>query len=137
MTKILKLRKFVQDDGKIVPIEFLKNDLPFVPARIFYIWDVPNGKMRGGHGHKECEQILICLRGNFSVKAVWKDETRDIPFVEEYRTMLDQEFALHVPARTWLELTNFTSDAICLVLASHHYDTKDYIHDLNEIVHPV
>lgn len=130
MIRILPLRKFTEKDGDIVPIEFEK-ELPFKPVRMFYIWNVPNGAMRGGHAHKQCEQILICLRGNFVAEPLWRENNGTV--IVQPHLMLDLDKALYVPAKTWLELRHFTADAICLVLASRPYETDDYIHHKEEL----
>lgn len=96
--------------------------LPFTPQRYFVILDVPSKEVRGAHAHKECHQLLICLKG--SVNCV-VDNGR-----ERHEVALDSpEKALHLPPMTWGTQYKYTPEAVLLVLASHLYDADDYIRD--------
>lgn len=101
--------------------------LPFAPRRYFVITDVPSREVRGSHAHRECQQMLVCLRG--SVKCLVDDGSNR----GEY--LLDSpEHALHLPAMFWGSQYHYTSDAVLLVLASHPYDPNDYIRDYDEFL---
>ena len=107
--------------GKLTVGEFDDN-LPFQPKRYFIVYDVPSRETRGEHAHRACHQLLICVRG--SCVAVADDgQTR-----QEF--LLDSpNRALHMPPMIWGTQYKYSSDAMLLVFASHHYDPKDYIRD--------
>jgi UDP-2-acetamido-3-amino-2,3-dideoxy-glucuronate N-acetyltransferase len=127
MNRSFKLRSFSQDDGIIVPIEFEK-ELPFVPRRMFYIFDVPERQVRGDHAHKTCHQIFIPISGFFAVHATPKES---YPNGQSF-FMDDPRQAVHVEPMTWVSVTNFSPGAVCLVLTSHPYDPNDYINSKDE-----
>jgi acetyltransferase-like isoleucine patch superfamily enzyme/dTDP-4-dehydrorhamnose 3,5-epimerase-like enzyme len=97
-------------------------DIPFVPERSFMVFDVPTKEVRGEHAHHACEQYLVALRG--SVHVVCDDGRAR----QEY--VLDSpDLGLYIPPRVWGTQYQYTSDAVLLVFASHHYDPADYIRD--------
>lgn len=96
--------------------------LPFTPERYFVILDVPTKEVRGEHAHKECHQLLVCLKG--TVNCVVDNGS------ERHEVVLDTpEKALHIPPLIWGTQYKYTEDAVLLVLASHPYDAGDYIRD--------
>ena len=93
--------------------------------RVYYLYDVPGGEVRGGHAHRHIEQVIIAASGSFDV--VLDDG------VKRARFMLNRSYyGLFVPTMVWRELENFSSGSVCLVLASDHYSEDDYIRDLHE-----
>lgn len=107
--------------GHLVPIE-AKSDIPFAINRIYYITNVPEGQSRGFHSHNDLEQVLICLHGSVTVRISTPFEKEDI--------VLDRlNEGLYIGPMVWREMYDFTQDAVLLVLASKHYDEKDYIRD--------
>lgn len=104
-------------------LAFIQNDvLPFEFKRIYYLFDVPSTAFRGGHSHINQQEILIALSGSFEV-------VLDDGF--EKRTILLNKPNLGFPIGTgiWRELQNFSSGAVCLVIASDVFDEADYIRD--------
>lgn len=128
MIEIIKLRQYEQPDGKIVPVELWK-ELPFKPERLFYITDVPFGKVRGDHAHKLCEQIIIPVCGSFVLSA---ERFVDGELLYFEQTMVSKNEAAYIKPFTWLRLTKFTPNTVCLVLASDPYDSEDYINDFED-----
>lgn len=99
--------------------------LSFVPVRAFWIKDIPPEATRGGHAHKETEQLLICLQGSC---LVWSESAEGKR--SDYLTSPDH--GLLVRRMTWIIVTEFSSDAILLVLADHPFDSFDYIRSHDE-----
>jgi dTDP-4-dehydrorhamnose 3,5-epimerase-like enzyme len=101
--------------------------LPFEVKRVYYLYDVPAGEERGGHAHRELQQIVVAASGAFDV--LLNDGTN------KKIVHLDRPFiGLHIVPGIWRELLNFSSGAVCLVLASHKYDEKDYIRDYRDFL---
>jgi len=105
----------------------IEKDLPFPPRRVFFVYNVPDTRVRGEHAHKQCHQFLIAISGTVSVVA---DDGRHR---EEY--LLDRPWlGLHLPPRIWGVQYKYSKDAILMVLASHAYDASDYIRDYEEFL---
>lgn len=101
--------------------------VPFDIKRIYYLYDVPGGVSRGGHGHKELKQFIVAASGSFDV--VVDDGVNRKRF-----NMNRSYYGLYIPQLMWREIDNFSSGAVCLVLASEHYAESDYIRDYDEFV---
>ena len=102
-------------------------ELPFKPNRYFVVLDVPTPEVRGQHAHRECHQFLICLKGSCRVLLDDGSDRRDL--------LLDRPtLGIHMPPMTWGTQYNYSSDAVLLVFASHHYDNADYIRDYEEFL---
>ena len=112
--------------GSITPVY---NDVhvPFKIQRVYYLYDVPSGSERGGHAHKELQQFIVAVSGSFEV--FLKDGEN-----EKKMCLKKPSQGLFLPIMIWRELTNFSSGAVCLVLASLPYDEKDYYRDYNDFL---
>jgi dTDP-4-dehydrorhamnose 3,5-epimerase-like enzyme len=93
--------------------------IPFAIERIYYLYDVPGGESRGGHAHKELQQVFIAMSGSFDVVLDDGRETKTYSLNRSY-------YGLYVPRMVWRELVNFSSGAVCTVLASQHFSEADY-----------
>lgn len=116
---MVKLPKIQNSAGNITILENL-NNIPFNVKRIYYLYDVPMGSERGGHGHYELEQYIIAVSGSFSF-VLYDGENEKEVFLN------DPSKALHIKPGIWREIKNFSSGSICLVLASEVYLENDYI----------
>ena len=110
-------------------LSIIENDtaIPFNVKRIFYLYDIPGGESRGAHAHMECHQLLIAASGSFEVQLDDGRVKRTVQLNQPYR-------GLHIPPGIWASEVNFSSGSICLVLASHKYNEKDYIRDYQEFL---
>ena len=99
--------------------------MPFELARVYYVYDVPGGQERGGHAHKSLEQLIISCLGAFDVVLDDGSRRRTVTLNRSY-------FGLYVCPGIWREIVNFSSGAICLVLASQRFAEEDYIRDYGE-----
>jgi dTDP-4-dehydrorhamnose 3,5-epimerase-like enzyme len=104
-------------------LAFIQNDvLPFEFKRIYYLFDVPSNAFRGGHSHIDQHEILIALSGSFEV--VLDDG------MEKKNFLLNKpNVGLHITTGIWRELQNFSSGAVCLVVASDVFEEADYVRD--------
>jgi dTDP-4-dehydrorhamnose 3,5-epimerase-like enzyme len=121
---ITELNKIHSRSGNITVIENGLH-LQFDTKRVYYLYDVPGGVERGGHAHKELYQLVVAASGCFDVVL---DDGRNKKVVELNRP----NYGLLIVPGIWRELINFSSGAICLVLASEIYSEKDYIRDMDE-----
>jgi WxcM-like, C-terminal len=96
--------------------------VPFEIKRVYYVYDVPGGAERGGHGHKALEQVLIAVSGSFDILVNDGTEKRTFHLNRSYH-------GLYLPPMIWRDLGNFSSGSVCLVLASAPYDEGDYFRD--------
>lgn len=104
------------------------SDIGFKIQRVYYLFDVPSQSVRGSHAHRVLEQVLIAVAGSFNVEL-------DNGSSEPYKFHLNNAAeGLRVPCGHWRTLSNFSSGAVCLVLASEEYDDSDYIRDYSEFV---
>ena len=117
----------VQDSrGNLTAIE--GTDLTgFAIKRVYYLYDVPGGADRGGHAHKTLWQLVIALSGAFDITLDDGTSRRTFQLNRSYRGLL-------ICPYIWRELNNFSSGAVCLVLASALYDAADYIRDYPEFL---
>jgi hypothetical protein len=123
---VYELGKIHNRAGNITVLE--ENiDIPFGVKRVYYLYDVPGGAERGGHAHRELQQLIVAASGCFDVML---DDGKNKKIVELNRPY----YGLHVVPGIWRELINFSSGAICLVLASSLYDKNDYIRDYTEFL---
>lgn len=117
-TKLISIPKIEDRRGNLSVIEH--DCVPFQIKRVYYLYDVPSGAFRGGHSHKEQYEFLIALSGSFEVVVDDANATQ--------RIMLNKpNEGLLIPKGVWRELENFSSGAVCLVLASDVFDEDDYI----------
>ena len=101
--------------------------VPFDVKRVYYLYDVPGGFSRGGHGHLELQQLILALSGSFDI-------TVDDGKVKRTFHLSRPNMGLFMPSGLWRELDNFSSGSICFVLASIEYDEKDYFRDYDKFV---
>lgn len=117
---LIEIPKVHDERGFLAVIE--KDAIPFAIKRVYYLYDVPTESSRGGHAHKEQQSVIIALSGSFEV-IVDDGKTKK-------RIMLNKpNQGLYMPTQIWREIENFSSGAVCLVLASTDYDESEYIRD--------
>ena len=109
-------------------LAFIQNDvLPFEFKRIYYLFDVPSTAFRGGHSHINQHEILIALSGSFEV--VLDDGLEKKTFL-----LNKPNVGLHITTGIWRELQNFSSGAVCLVVASDVFEEADYVRDYKDFL---
>jgi len=118
---VLHFPKIYNRAGNLTPIQN-GIEVPFDIKRVYYLYDIPGGESRGAHAHYQLEQVVIAASGSFDVTL---DDGRNKKTVNLNRPYM----GLHVKPGMWRDLTNFSSGAILLVLASELYNEKDYIRD--------
>ena len=124
--KIISLRKMVDPRGNLSIAEGMK-DIPFNISRVYWTYDVPSGACRGGHAHKHCREFIIAVSGSVTVTL---DNGRD-----KQSFLLNHPYqGLLVETDTWRTLDDFSSGAVCLVLAEDSFEENDYIREYTEFL---
>ena len=126
---VLDLPKIPDARGNLSFIEGNKH-IPFEIKRVFYLYDVPGGESRAGHALKSCHQLIVAISGSFDVAL--DDGT------SQSRVTLNRSYyGLHVPPKVWRVLENFSSGAVCLVLASEDYDAQGYYREYRDFIEAI
>jgi len=124
--RIIELPKISDPRGNLTFIEEDRH-IPFPVRRVYYLYDVPAGAERGGHAHKNLHQLVIALSGSFDIVL---DDGR-----EKVRHQLNRPYlGLQICPMVWRDIGNFSSGAVCLVLASEYFDAGDYHRDYPEFL---
>ncbi|GJH09275.1 WxcM-like domain-containing protein [Caballeronia novacaledonica] len=118
---VIELPKIHDPRGNLTFIEGGRH-VPFDIQRVYYLYDVPGGSVRAGHAHHELQQIIIAVAGSF-------DLVLDNGFERRVLTCNRPSSGVLIRSLVWRELNNFSSGAVCLVLASRPYEEDDYIRD--------
>ena len=124
---IIELDKHHSDRKGNLSVVQNGSTVPFDVKRVYYLYDVPGGESRGSHAHKELNQLIIAASGSFRV-------TLDDGNVKRSFTLNRPYQGLYVKPGIWRVLDDFSSGAVCLVLASELYDKEDYIRDYQEFL---
>ena len=119
--KILDLPKISDPRGNLTFIEGGRH-IPFEIKRVYYLYDVPGGAERGAHGHRRLQQFIVAMSGSFDVILDDGFDTKTIHMNRSY-------YGLYVSPMMWREITNVSSGAVLMVLASELYDPSDYFRD--------
>ena len=101
--------------------------IPYEIKRVYYLYDVPSGAERGGHSHKEQQELLVALSGSFDVVLNDGDDEKVVTLNKPFEGLL-------ITSGIWRELKNFSSGAVCLVVASDIYIEEDYIRDFDTFI---
>lgn len=120
---LIDIPKIEDYRGNIAVVE--KNTIPFEVKRVYYLYDIPSSARRGGHAHKDQIELLVALAGSFDVILKNGADSKTI-------TLNKPDKGLVIHKNMWRELENFSSGAVCLVMASDVFDETDYIRDFDQ-----
>ena len=123
--KILAIPKIEDPRGNLSVIEH--NVIPFEIKRVYYLYDVPSGAERGGHSHREQQEFLVALSGSFDVILNDGNHQKTVTLNKPFEGLL-------ITNGIWRELKNFSSGAVCLVVASDVFEEADYIREFDEFL---
>lgn len=124
--RIIQLPKIIDPRGNLTFIEGERH-VPFKINRAYWIYDVPGGETRGGHAYRELQEFIISLSGSFDVVLDSGDNKKIFSLNRSY-------FGLYVPNMIWRHMENFSTNAVCLILASLPYSEEDYVRDYKEFL---
>ena len=123
---VIELPKIHDPRGNLTYIESTIH-VPFPIERVYYLYDVPGGSERGGHAHKELQQFIVAMSGSFDILLDDGQEKKRVHLNRSYQ-------GLYVCPMIWRELDNFSSGAVCMVVASTRYKEADYYRDYAEFM---
>lgn len=127
--KIVDLPKITDPRGNLTFVESNRH-IPFSIQRVYYLYDVPGGSERGGHAHKALNQLIIAIAGSFDIHI-------DDGLAKKTIHLNRSHYGLYVCPMIWREIDNFSSGAVCMVLASDYYDESDYYRNYNQFLNDV
>lgn len=127
--RLIELPKIEDARGNLTFVEG-DNHIPFDIKRVYYLYDVPGGSHRGAHAHRNLHQFMIAMSGSFDVTLTDGHEAKTFHLNRSY-------FGLYICPMMWRFLDNFSSGAVCMVMASARYDEADYIRDYDTFLQEV
>jgi hypothetical protein len=119
--RAIELATITDPRGKLTFIEGERH-VPFSISRAYWIYDVPGGEVRGGHAYRRLEELIVAISGSFDVVLEGATRSETVRLNRSYH-------GLYVPPMTWRQLENFSTNGVCLILASLPYEEEDYIRD--------
>ncbi|MBN2744054.1 WxcM-like protein [Breznakibacter xylanolyticus] len=123
MERVIELPKILDERGNLTFVEQVRH-IPFEIKRVYWIYDVPGGQIRGGHAFREQQEVIIALSGSFDV------QLNDGKVVKPYH-LNRSYYGLYVPGGIWRHMENFSTNSVALVISSTKYDESDYIRDFS------
>ncbi len=122
--KNLKIYNLPQIEDPRGNLSFVEEDnhVPFKIKRVYWIYDVPGGQVRGGHAFKEQKEFIIALSGSFDVLVTDGNIEKSFHLNRSY-------YGLYIPNGLWRQMKNFSTNSLAVVLSSTHYHADDYIRD--------
>lgn len=127
--RIIDLPKISDPRGNLTFIEGGEH-IPFDIKRVYYLYDVPGGAERGAHGHRKLQQFIVAMSGSFDVILDDGFETKTVHMNRSY-------YGLYVCPMMWRDITNVSSGAVLMVLASEFYDESDYFRNYDQFIETV
>jgi dTDP-4-dehydrorhamnose 3,5-epimerase-like enzyme len=124
--RIIELPKIPDARGNLTFLEGHRH-IPFGIARAYWLYDVPGGQVRGGHAYRQLEEFFVALSGSFDVVV-------DLGNSPEHFVLNRSYVGLYVPRLVWRHIENFSTNAVCLILASRRFEAADYIRDYDQFV---
>ena len=122
--RLIQISKIEDARGNLSFIEEEQN-VPFKIERVYWIYDVPGGEVRGGHAFKEQQELIVALSGSFDVVV-------DCGSNKQIYSLNRSYYGLFVPEGLWRHIENFSTNSLAMVLSSTYYDENDYIREYNE-----
>lgn len=123
---LVELRTFPDARGSLGVIEF-GTEIGFPVERVYYMYGAKEGSARGAHAHKKLEQLVVAMHGSFEI-SLDNGHGRCVHRLDR------PDLGLYVGPGVWRDLSDFSADSVCVVLASHRWDDDDYIRDYDEFI---
>lgn len=127
--RVIELPKINDPRGNLTFIESMRH-IPFDIRRVYFLYDIPGGTERGGHAHKSLHQLIIATSGSFEIHLDDGVSKKTIYLNRSY-------YGLYICPMIWRKIDNFSSGAVCMVLASDYYDEADYYREYDQFIDDV
>lgn len=126
---IINLPKILDERGNL---SFFQNEqhVPFMIQRVYWIYDVPGGEIRGGHAYREMQEFIIALSGSFDVVLFDGKEEKKFTLNRSY-------YGLYIPKMVWRSMENFSTNALAFVASDSFYNEKEYIRDKDMFINEI
>ena len=124
--RIIDLPQVHDPRGNLTFIEGGRH-LPFEIKRVYYLYDVPGGSTRAGHGHKTLQQLVVAMAGSFDIEL-------DDGYAKQKYHLNRSHYGLYISPMIWRDIDNFSSGSVCMVLASDYFEEADYFRDYEEFL---
>ena len=124
--KIIELPKIMDPRGNLTFVES-ENHIPFDIKRVYWIYDVPGGEVRGGHAYNELYEVIVALSGSFDIVLDDGKNKKKFSLNRSY-------YGLYVPKKIWRSLENFSTNSLSFIFASKKYDKNDYVRNYEEFL---
>lgn len=129
LCRIVELPRITDPRGNLTFIEGGRH-VPFDVRRVYYLYDVPGGASRAGHGHRTLHQLMIAMSGSFDVTLDDGRGKRKYHLNRSY-------YGLYICPMIWRDIDNFSSGSVCMVLASDYFDESDYYREYADFLDAV
>jgi hypothetical protein len=129
LCRIVELPRITDPRGNLTFIEGGRH-VGFDIRRVYYLYDVPGGASRAGHGHRKLHQLMIAMSGSFDVKLDDGEGKRTYHLNRSH-------YGLYICPMIWRDIDNFSSGSVCMVLASDFFDESDYYRDYADFLNAV
>ncbi|HEX8284171.1 MAG TPA: FdtA/QdtA family cupin domain-containing protein [Pyrinomonadaceae bacterium] len=129
LCRILELPRITDPRGNLTFIEGGRH-VGFDIRRVYYLYDVPGGASRAGHGHRQLHQLMIAMSGSFDVHLDDGVTKRTFHLDRSY-------YGLYICPMIWRDIDNFSSGSVCMVLASDFFDESDYYREYADFLEAV
>ena len=124
--RVIDIPKILDERGNLSFIEEL-NHIPFQIKRTYWIYDVPGGEVRGGHAYKTLHEFIVALSGSFDV-------VLDDGIAKKTYSLNRSYYGIYVPNMIWRSIENFSTNSLCMILASADYDENEYVRDYEAFI---
>lgn len=124
--RIIQLPKIFDKRGNLSFFENCKQ-IPFQLARVYWIYDVPGGELRGSHAFKEQQEFIVAISGSFDI-------TVHNGYEEQTFSMNRSYYGLYIPKMVWRRIDNFSTNSLALIVSDRKFDERDYIRDFEEFI---
>ncbi len=124
--QIINLPAFNDPSGNLAVVEE-KNHIPFKIERVYWIYDVPGGEIRGGHAFIKQKEFIIALSGSFDI-------VLNNGKSEQVFSLNRSHYGLYIPEMVWRTIENFSTNSLCMIITSEKYNQGDYLRDYDEFL---
>jgi oxalate decarboxylase/phosphoglucose isomerase-like protein (cupin superfamily) len=121
--RLISLPKILDERGNLSFFESEKH-IPFKIERVYWIYDVPGGEVRGGHSYKKNQEVIVALSGSFDIVLNDGKAIKTFSLNRSYN-------GLYIPSGVWRHMENFSTNSLAFIASATKYSEEDYVRDFN------